>query len=281
MKKAIYTFLLLGFSHFLLAQDEEEPFDIIQTNWFTHFSFGVNAINANPATLEFSFVDDAEGPDQDSVGSTVTTDGLWAYGLGIDVIYLLPKNFTIGLDNFVGWGSDGDFFNYVGHLRLGYEYETSPFYIQPSIGIGYIHSTYTIDEYFSPNKGYFEVDNQFIEGALKARLTSDAFSISPAVKIEYPFKNVPSLSLFARGRFFYTFGRRSSILISGSTDEVDEDGDAVTARSRRNFVNNGATLFINGTQIVERNSPFLHYNFNNILVQVGVVIRIGVVDEDF
>ena len=97
----------------------------------------------------------------------------------------------------------------------------------------------------------------------------------PAVKVEYPLKNVPNVSFFLSGRFFYSFGRHSSILISGPTDEVDQDGDTVFARSRRALDNEGATLLVNGTQIVERNSPFLHFNFNNVLLKAGVVIRIA------
>ena len=248
-------------------REEESDYEIetVPTNSFIKISLGLNTINANSSEIDFQFWDD--GFPVDSIATIQQINSLWAYGGAFDFTYLMKGNFTLNVNNFVGLGND--FFNYVGQVALGYEYITEPFIIQPSLGAGFIYSEYRFGTYFPSAKQLFQIDGNSTFD-LRAKLMSHAFAVSPAIYIEYPLKNKPNLSVFAKVTGFYTFGRYSYISLSGETEFVDEDGDPIRETATRQLNDNSVLLTINGTEINDRQSSNLNYNFNSLLIQFGI-----------
>lgn len=260
----IILLVFLFISQGVQAQEEGYPL-----NWFIKLSPTVYAVNAIPATIDFQFTDDDfVFPDSSSI--TQETNSLWTYGANFDVTYLLPKDYTISLNNYFGFGQA--FTTYTTQLAFGREFPFKKCYIQPSIGIGYIYSRLKIGDFYSENKDYFEIDDRFIYDDMTVRMKSRAFSINPAITVEYPIRKY--ISLFVKITGAYTFGRSSYLTFSGETDEVDEEGDYITAYESRNFNHPNLNIAVNGQTLSSRQSPYLHYNFNTAQVQFGVSIRL-------
>lgn len=252
--------------------DEASDYEIetVPTNSFIKLSLGINTVNASVGEVDFQFWDD--GFPTDSIATIQQINNLWAYGGAFDFTYLMKGNFTLNVNNFFGLGND--FFNYVGQVALGYEYITEPFIIQPSLGVGFVYSEYRFGTYFPVSKQLFQIDGNSTFD-LRAKLMSHAFAVSPSVYIEYPLKNKPNLSIFAKVTGFYTFGRYSYITLSGETEFLDEDGDPIRERTTRQLSDNSILLSINDTRINDRKSSNLNYNFNSLLIQFGISVRLN------
>ena len=90
------------------------------------------------------------------------------------------------------------------------------------------------------------------------------------MSLDFPINE--TLSIYAKGNVFYTFGRKSFVRVKGTTDEVDDDGNNITAYERVNFTDRRLELNINNQLINNVKSPFLHYNLNSVLVQLGITV---------
>jgi hypothetical protein len=263
--KYFTLFVLILLSQVLEAQEEVD----YPLNWFVRFSPTVYAVHAIPATIDFQFIDDDfVFPDSSSV--IQETNSLWTYGANLDIAYLLPKDYTISFNNYFGGGRD--FTTYTTQLAFGREFPFKKVYIQPSIGIGYIYSRLKIGDFNSQNKDYFEIDNRFIYEDLTVRMKSRAFSVNPAFAVEYPIKKY--VSIFAKLTGAFTFGRTTYLTFSGETDEINDDGEYVTAYEHRNFNHPNLSIAINEQVLSSRESPYLHYDFNTIQFQFGISIRL-------
>ncbi|NJN78342.1 MAG: hypothetical protein HC803_08470 [Saprospiraceae bacterium] len=198
---------------------------------------------------------------------------MWSYGFSMEMSYLMKKDFTITHNAFIGLGSNTTW-TYISQLSLGKEMTFGRFYVQPRIGLAYIYNNLKIGEFYSDNKGYFDVNNRHIYDDMRVRLKSRTFAISPTVLVEYPIKEY--VGVFAKLSGFYSFGRRSYLTFTGITDEYDADGNAVTAYENRNFDGNGVYFAINKQQLFSRQSPYLHYNFNTMFVEIGLSVQLAV-----
>lgn len=275
-----WIIICIGFLNIALAQEEiiEEEDETIPTNWFMKVSLGLNTINSTEGTLDFQFWDD--GFPTDSIATVQSLDNLWAYGAALDFTYLMQGNFTLNINNFFGGG--GGMINYIGQLGVGYEYLAGSFVFQPNLSVGFIYSAYNIGTYFPSSKSVFNVNNTSTFD-LRTKLVSNAFLLSPSIYVEYPMKKRPNIAFFAKASVFYTFGRYSYVSFSGETEFVDEDGDPIRENFSQQLNDNSLEVSINGTPIVDRKTPNLNYNFNSLLIQVGVSFRISnsIYDDDF
>lgn len=265
MKKIVLFFIFILIKNLLIAQEAVD----YPLNWFVKLSPTVYTVNSVPATIDFQFKDD-DSIFPDSISTIKETNKLWTYGANFDITYLFPKDFTISANNFFGFGRD--FTTYTSQLAFGREFPIKKFYIQPSIGIGFIYSRLKIDDFRSDNKEYFEIDNRFIYEDLTVRIKSRAFSVNPAITVEYPIKKY--LSIFTKITGAFTFGKANYLTFSGETDEVNEEGEYITAYENRNFNHENINLTINNQNLSSRQSPYLPYNFNTFQFQLGISIRL-------
>lgn len=269
MKKLLFLLIGLSYTFSVFAQDEE-AYELYPLNWFLRLSPGMFAINSTPATMDLFFLDD-DVAFPDSAFSTLETNNMWSYGVNAEVSYLLKGDFTISHNAFFGFGANA-MFTYYSNLEFGKELSFSKVFIQPRIGLSYIYSSLTIDDFFPENKAYFEINNRFIYDGMRAKLKSRAFAITPSVILDYPLNDY--ISVFGKFGGHYTFGRRSYLTFTGETDEVDSEGNYITAYENRNFNHPDIDFRINNQRIVSRQSPFLHYNFNSFFVQFGITLRL-------
>lgn len=254
-----------------LSFGQESTFDLVPLNWFVRFSPGVFAINSNPSTITFEFIDD-DFVQPDSAFATLTTKNMWSYGFSAEISHLTKNNFTITHNGFIGLGANATW-TYFSQLSLGKELTFSKFFVQPRIGVAYIYNNLKLGEFYTENKPYFEVNGRFIQDNMKVRLKSRTFAISPSILVEYPLRDY--VGVFVKASGFYSFGRRSYLTFTGETDEYDADGNAVTAFENRNFNDNNVYVAINNQQLLSRKTPYLHYNFNSLFVEIGLSIQLA------
>lgn len=269
MKKLLLLTVCVWFALPIFAQEEEE-YEIYPLNWFVRVSPGMFAINSTPSTMDLFFLDD-DIAFPDSAFATLETNNLWSYGLNAEVSYLMNGDFTVSHNAFFGIGAKG-MFTYSSNLEFGKEMPFGKLFIQPRIGISYIYTSVTIEEFFPFSKDYFEINNRFIYDGMRAKLKSRTFAVTPSVVIDYPINNY--ISIFTKVGGHYSFGRRSYLTFVGETDEVDSEGDYITAYENRNFNHPNIDFRINDQQLLSRQSPYLPYNFNSFFVQFGVTLRL-------
>ena len=113
----------------------------------------------------------------------------------------------------------------------------------------------------------------YINNQLTARLKTRAVTLSPAVLLEYSIRR--NISIFGKTSIHYAFWETNFASFSGDTDEVDEDGNAVTASERINFNDSRLDFYIDNTKITDKRSPYIPYNFNSVLIQIGVSFAFG------
>ena len=278
--KILYTIVLfLVLPILVFAQDSttdenddefyDEEYDDLPLNVFFRVTTNVFAVNSIPADIDLSLIeDDFSAPD--TLNSFFNTGNLWTYGLGVEVAQLFGDNYLWSFNNHVGWGDKTYFFTYITQVGVGKEFQLGKIYAQPMLSLGFISSSYWMDEFNDFDKGFFEFNQKFIVSDLVTKLKSRAFSISPSLSLDYPINE--TLSIYAKGNVFYTFGRKSFVRVIGTTDEVDDEGNNITAYERVNFTDRRLELSINNQLINSVKSPFLHYNLNSVLVQLGITI---------
>lgn len=269
MKKSILLFGLLFLANLSFAQDES-AYNMIPLNWFVRVSPSVFAINSTPATINFDFIDD-DFVQPDSAFAALETKNMWSYGFSAEISYLMKHNFTLTHNAFLGLGANNTW-TYLSQVSLGKEFTFEKFFVQPRIGLAYIYNNLRIGTFYSENKDHFEINNRFIIDEMSVRLKSRTFAVSPSFLMEYPINKY--VGLFAKVSGFYSFGRRSYLTFTGTTDEYDSDGNAVTAYENRNFDGNGVYLAINNQQLLSRKTPYLHYNFNSLFVEIGLGVQL-------
>jgi hypothetical protein len=269
MKKIILLFGFLFISIFSFAQDEETR-DMIPLNWFIRVSPSIFAINSTPSTINFDFIDD-DYVQPDSAFATLDTKNMWSYGFSAEMSYMTKKDFTITHNAFIGLGANTTW-TYMSQISLGKEFIFSKFFVQPRIGLAYIYNNLKLGEFYTENKSYFEINGRFIQDNMKVRMKSRAFAISPSILVEYPLSSY--IGVFVKVSGFYSFGRRSYLTFTGTTDEYDSDGNSITAFENRNFEGNGVYLAINNQQLFSRKTPYLPYNFNSLFVEIGFGVQL-------
>lgn len=276
--KFLYILLFLCCTTVIFAQEEieEEEIEVMDETTPVHSFLRVSPslflVNSSPSTIDYEFWDhDLSYPD--SISGSRDIDNMWTYGLNFGFGRLIGKSTVINLDNHIGWGSNGKFFNYVGQLGVGREFRFGEFYIQPILSMGFVSSIYNLGTHPSNNKGYFQINDTYINNQLTARLKSRAVTLSPAVLLEYSIRR--NISVFGKISIHYSFWETNYLSFSGETDEVDEDGNAVTASERIDFNHNRLDFYINNKKIEEKRSPYIPYNFNSLLIQIGVSFAFG------
>lgn len=242
-------------------------------NLFLRASISVFAINAVDAYIQYELWDD-DPTFPEIITDSLNTGSLWSYGFHLGAGFLVGRNTVINLDNHIGIGDEGDLFNTVTQLGVGKEYRFGRVYVQPSLAIAYIATNQLLGHHAPTNKNYYEFDGSFIFDDLRVGLKSRAFALSPTCMVEYEWKR--HLSFFARGSFNYTFWRTTFVSVSGETDETDNDGDYVSATERAPFGGYNLLDFrINGRQITNDESPYLNFNFNAPMIQVGISLNLS------
>jgi hypothetical protein len=245
-------------------------------NTFLRLSTSVFTVNSNPTDIDFQFWDD-DLIDTDSISGFRQTNSLWTYGINFGLGFLIEPDWIINLDTHLGFGGRGRSFNYVGQLGVGKEFKFGSFYIQPSLAFGFVYSSLSLGDYGSDTKGYFEVNDSYIFDDLSVSLRSRAMTISPAVFIEYSIRR--EISVFAKVSVHYSFWDTHFIALGGETDEVNSDGETITANERINFTERNRLVFnVNNQPIVDKKSPYFPYNFNSTLIQVGISFAFNLLD---
>jgi hypothetical protein len=283
MKRLFCLFFVCFFSILAFSQEtdslstEEEyyedlPEDEYPILFFTRLSLSMFTINALPAELEVGFWDDSVVA-TDSIYGTTSTNRLWTYGLNFGLGFLINEDLVLNLDNHFGWGAGGRLFNYNFQLGLGKEFRFNQFFVQPIFSLGFVSTNFRIGEYPPLSKDYFFVNGWYIYDNLTVRLKGRAFTISPALYIEYQLRR--EISIFGKASINYAFWDNHFITVSGKTDEFDEDGNAITATERIGFDDGRLEFRVNNQLILDADSPFFHYNLNGVLFQLGVSIGLG------
>ena len=288
MKSQNYL-LILSFLFFFSAaqaQENQENQEITEEeyteegyplNTFLRLSTSLFMVNSSPADIDFAFWDD-DLVDTDSISGFRETDNLWTYGLNFGLGFLIEPDWVINIDTHLGLGNKGRFFNYVGQFGLGKEFKFGSVYIQPSLSLGYVYSSLNLGDYESNTKGYFQVNDSYIFDDLSVHLKSRAATISPAVFVEYSIRR--ELSIFVKVSVNYTFWDTHFITLGGETDEVNADGETISANERINFTERNRLVFnVNNQPIVDKKSPYFHYNFNSTLVQVGLSFAFNILES--
>lgn len=245
------------------AAAEEEGLPL---NTFIRFSPSSFLIHSVPAQIDFKLLDD-DFFQPDSITDFSATNSLQTYGLSLDIAQLVGNNYIWSVNTYIGWADYFQFFNYIGQIGIGKEFQLGNVFLQPTASLGFVTTSYRIGQYNDFSKGYFELNNQFIISDLVAKFKSNAFSLSPALSVELPLSE--HLFLFAKGSLFLTFNRRSFIRVSGETDEFDSDGNRITAYEKIHLSDGQLELLINNRAITSKQSPYLHYNMNSVLLQLG------------
>ena len=237
-------------------------------NFFFRIALSDLLIDSSPAEMEFTFWDD-DWNNRDSINGVINTDNLWSYGLNFGLSILLEPDWMINYDAHFGLGSGGKMMTFTNQLGLGKEFKFKSFYLQPMMTFGYIGSNINMGTYSSSNKGHFEVNGRFITPNITTRLKSRALTLNPALLVEYSLNR--DLSVFGKVGLHYVYYDNNFITVGGSTDEINEDGDAVTAIERISFSSQDRLNFnINNQPILRNNSPYFNYNFNAVQVQIGL-----------
>lgn len=279
MKNLCTIILFLAIPMLILAQDTTdyeneddfyyEEYEDLPLNNFFRISTNLFTVNAVPSEIDFLLIEDqVDFFIPDTLSSFFSTGNLWTYGLGIEFAQLVGDNYVWSFNNHIGWGDKTYFFTYITQLGVGKEFPLGKIYAQPMVSLGYIYSSYWMDEFESFDKGFFEFNQNIIISDLAVKLKSRAFSISPSLSLDFPISE--TLSIYAKGSAFYTFGRKSYGKVTGTTDQVDDEGNSITAYERIHFASQRLKLHINNQLINNSKSPFIHYNFNSVLVQLGV-----------
>lgn len=268
--KSIYTLLLISLcTVFSFAQKdeydtyEEEEYEDLPLNTFFRVTTNVFTINSIPSSLELNLMDDDFG----FVESTLESGNLQTYGIGVELAHLFGNNYVWSFNNHVGWADFGRFFTYLVQAGIGKEFEVGRFYIDPMLSLGYTFSSQRIARFDELPNGYFLLNGSFIIDNMVTKFKSRGFHISPSISLDFPITEV--LSLYMKGGIYYTFGRESFIRVTGETDEIDEDGNNISTYERVNFIDNRLEFRINNQLITSSQSPFIHYNLNNALIQIG------------
>ena len=281
MKNLYAVILFLAIPIFIVAQDStfyenedefyEEEYEDLPLNAFFRVTTNLFAVNSVPADIDFLLIEDqVDFFASDTLSSFFSTGNLWTYGLGIEFAQLFGDNYVWSFNNHIGWGDKTYFFTYITQAGVGKEFQLGKVYAQPMISLGFISSSYWMDEFDGFDKGFFEFNQNVIISDLTTKLKSRTFSISPSLSLDFPINE--TLAIYAKGNVFYTFGRKTFVRVTGTTDQVDDEGNNVTAYERVNFIDNRLELYINNQLISDVKSPFLHYNMNSVLVQLGITL---------
>jgi hypothetical protein len=270
MKKYLLSAICLSLSLMIVAQDKDHNYDIYPTNWFLRLSPGILATNSFPATIDVAFKDD-DLSRPDSAYNLIETGNLWSYGINAEISYLMKHDLTLSHNAFFGVGERG-MFTYSSTLEFGKEMPFGKLFVQPRFGLAYIFSNLEVGSFYPNNKDYFDINYRYIYDEMRLLLRSRTFALSPSVSIDYPINDY--ISLFGKFGVYYTFGRRSYLVFSGETDEINQDGDYVVAYERRDFDHSNVDFRINDQQLFNTQSPYLHYNFNTFFFQIGATIQI-------
>ncbi len=281
MKILYTTILFLSLTIVVFGQDstnyenetefyEEEYYEEdLPLNAFFRVTTNLFTVNSIESDIDFRLMDDDPFA-PDTLSSFFSTGNLWTYGLGVEIAQLFGDNYVWSFNNHFGWGDNAYFFTYITQVGLGKEFQLGKIYAQPMVSLGFVSTSYWMDEFDSYSKGFFEFNQSFIISNLVLKLKSRAYSVSPSLSLDFPINE--NLAIFAKGSAFYTFGRKSFVRLTGTTDRVDEEGDNITTYERINFVDNRLDLSINNQLITNEKSPFLHYNLNSVLVQLGITL---------
>ncbi len=279
MKNLYITALFLIIPILVFAQDStsddnddefyEEEYEELPLNAFFRITTNLFMVNSVPSDIDFLLTeDDFFVPD--TLSSSFSTGNLWTYGFGLEVAQLFGNDYVWSFSNHVGWGDKAYFFTYITQIGIGKEFRLGKIYAQPMASLGFISSSYWMDEFNNFDKGFFAFNQKIIVSSLVAKFKSRAFSVSPSLSLDFPINE--TLSIYAKGTAFYTIGRKSFVRITGTTDEVNEEGENITAYERVNFADRRLELRINNQLINDVKSPFLHYNLNSIFVQFGITL---------
>ena len=247
--------------------EEEFYDDDLPLNAFLRVTTNFLKINSVPSDIDFFLTDD-DFFAPDTLNSFFSTGNLSTYGFGIEIAQLFGDNYVWTLNNHVGWGDKAYFFTYLTQIGVGKEYALGKIYAQPMVSLGFVSSSYWMDQFNDFDKGFFEFNQNVIVSNLVTKFKSRAFSISPSLSLDFPINE--KISIYAKGSALYTFGRKSFVRITGTTDQVDEEGDNITTYERIDFDDQRLSLSINNQLIDNAKSPFLHYNLNSVLIQLGI-----------
>ena len=276
--KILYTvFLFLIIPMFVCAQDTttdedefyEEEYEELPLNTFFRVTTNLFMVNSVPSDMDLLLRED-NFFNSDTLASSFSTGNLWTYGLGVEIAQLFGDGYVWSFNNNVGWGDRAYFFTYITQVGVGKEFQLGKIYAQPMVSLGYISSSYWMDEFNDFDKGFFEFSQKTIVSDLVVKFKSRTFSINPSLSLDFPINEI--LSIYAKGSAFYTFGRRSFVRVSGTTDQVNDEGENITAFERVNFADPRLDLKINDQLISNVQSPFLHYNMNSVLIQLGITL---------
>jgi hypothetical protein len=282
--KILYTttiFLCLALR--LLAQDSTsengddfyKTYEELPLNAFLRLSTNIFTVNAVPADIDFHIIDD-DFLFPDTLRSTYSTDKLWTYGFSLEYARLFGDNYVWSYNNHFGWGDNLYFFTYITQLGVGKDFPLGKLYAQPMFSIGHISSSSWMDEFNDFDNGFFELNGRTVISDLVLKLKSRTFSLSPSLSLDYPINDY--LSIYAKGSAFYTFGRRSFVRVTGTTDEIDDEGNNISTFERLNFTDRRLEVSVNDQILNDAKTPYLHFNLNSVLIQLGVTLSFSTVN---
>ncbi len=251
--------------------DEYEEYEVedYPLNTFFRVTTNVFMVNSTPAILEFRLWDDNLRFPQ-YVEDRYESSNLQTYGLGFEVAHLFGDNYLWSINNHVGWADLFSFYTYIFQVGIGKEFELGRFYVDPMISLGGIFSSQRLATFNEFDNGSFLLDGSFIIDDMVAKFKSRGFNISPSISVDLPITEY--ISAYVKGGINYTLERNSFFRITGTTDEIDSEGDNITTYKRINFIDDRLDFRVNNEPILDPKSPYIHYNLNSVLLQFGVTL---------
>lgn len=224
-------------------------------------------LNAQPATVDFLLFDD-DAFNTDTIGGIIDLDPYRSIGMGLGLSAILGQEWMLHFDFHAGIGNGGRHFSTLSQVSIGRDFWLKYAYAQPMLGIGFSSTSYKLGEYFPFYKDYILLDGTVFINGLTTRLKGRSLMLTPGLLIDYPITG--SLSVSLRASINYSISEWHLMSASGATDNVNSEGDYVVEYERLRFDDNRLDLLINNRRILRRDSPYLHYNFNGFLLQLGI-----------
>lgn len=238
---------------------------------FARGYFSWQTLNAQPATIDFLLFDD-DPTFTDTLGGVIDIEPYRSVGMGFGVSSILGKEWMLHFDFHAGIGNGGRHFSTLSQLSIGRDFWLKYAYAQPTLGIGFASTNFRLGDYYPFYKNYINLNQTIFINGLTSRLKGRSLMLTPGLMIDYPI--LDNLSISLRATVNYSISEWHFMSVSGATDNINSEGDNVVEYERIPFDDNRLDLLINNRRILRRDSPYLHYNFNGLLLEFGVTYTI-------
>lgn len=278
MKRITLHFFLISIIYTLALPATAQDLPQIPKFFRINFSAATYTVNAIPAEIDLLYADESFDF-KDTIWLVNQTNNLNTYGFSTAFDIPLKKEFTLDLNTYVGWGGpQAKYVTFLYQAGVGRRINIKKFTLIPTLSLGFIQSSHNLGNSES-FKGYFEIDNNIILDAVTVRLKSRAIAVVPSCSITYPLGRV--VSLYGKVNSTLVLRHKSFVTFTGEQEELGAEGETIYATEKEDFADSNLSVLINGDELENPQSNYLHYNFfNSQLFQVGISINLVTLARD-